>query len=134
MTVCGDGRHTVVNAVLGIFILDLLPAQKNPALALLEVVDRLHEFLLAVAVNTCNTDNLAGADLQVQILDCINPLLVLDIQVLNIQHNIPGGCRRLVNDQLNCTAYHHGCQIVFTDTFYRNGADILAAPNNGAGI
>ena len=134
MSVCGNGRHTAVDAVLGIPVLDLFAVQNDLALAALKVVDRLHQLLLAVSVDTCDTDDLARADLQIEVLDCVDALLVFDIQILNIQNNSAGIGRRLVDDQLDSVADHHGCQIILRYALDRNGIDVMSAADDGAHI
>ena len=134
MAVRRNGRQTVVYAVFGIPVLDLLTAHKDLSLALFEVVDSLHEFMLAVSVNTGDTDDLTCPDLQVKVLDSVDPLFVFDIQVLDIQNNFSGVRRCLVNHKLDCMTHHHGCQLILCDTLHRYRIDIFTAPDNGAHI
>ena len=129
-----NGRHTAVDAVLGIFVLDLLSAENDLALALFEVVDRLHELLLAVAVDAGDADDLAAPHLQIEILDSVDALLVLDIEVLDIQDDILRFGRRLVHDQLDGMADHHGRQVILRDTLDRDRIDVFAAADDRADI
>ena len=134
MAVCRNGRHSVVNAVLGISVLDLFAVEDDPAPALLEVVDRFHKFMLAVAVDTGNTDDLAGTDLQVKILDRINSLFVFHIEILDIQHYLFGFCRCLVDHQLDGVSDHHGRKFILGYTLYRDCINILTAADDRAHI
>ena len=53
-----DRCHTPVDSVFGIFVLDLFSAEYDLSLAFFEVVDRLHQLLLAVSVYACDADDL----------------------------------------------------------------------------
>ena len=134
MSVRGDGRHAAVDAVFGILVLNLFAVQDDLALAALKVVDRFHQLLLAVSVDTCDTDDFSGADLQIEVLDCVDSLLIFHIQVLNIENYLAGLSRRLVDDQLDRVANHHGCQIVLRDALDRDRVDVVSAADDGAHI
>ena len=134
MAVRRDRGHSMVHAVFGCAVLDLVPVEDDLAAAFLEVVDRLHELMLAVAVDAGDTDDLARMDLQAEVPDRIDPLLVLHIQVLDIQHDLLRLRGRLFDDQLDRVADHHGRQVVLRDALDRHRVDVVAAADDRADV
>ena len=134
MSVRGDRRHSAVDAVLGILVLDLQPVEDDLALAFLEVVDRFHQFLLAVSVDSRNTYDLAGVDLKVEVLHGVEVLVVLDIKVLDVQDHFAGLRRIIADDKLDCSANHHLSELILRDVLDRDCVDILSAADDRAHV
>ena len=134
VSVRGDRRHSAVDAVLGILVLDLQPVEDDLALAFLEVVDRFHQFLLAVSVDSRNTYDLAGVDLKVEVLHGVEVLVVLDIKVLDVQDHFAWLRWILADDKLDCSANHHLSELILRDVLDRNCVDILSAADDRAHV
>ena len=133
VTVRGDRRQPPVDAVFGIFVLDLLSAEKDLAPgALPEVIDRVHQLRLSVAVDAGDPDDLSGPDLEIKVLYRVDLLFIFDIESLNVEDDLTGVRRRRIDDQVNGTSDHFFRQFVLRDPLHRHGVDVLAAADDGA--
>ena len=102
MAVRRDGGHAQVYAVLGISVLDLMSAQNDlSSVGFADIVDRVRQLLLSVSVDAGDSHDLARPDLQVQVSDCVESFLILDIEVLDVQNDFPGFGRCLLDNQLD---------------------------------
>src|SRR5471032_2160621 len=94
----------------------------------------LHQLALAVAGHDGNRDDLAGAQREADIGQQLDLLLVLQLQVLDVQHRrarIVGRARQVV---FNWPADHHIGQFFFGGAGRRHGADHAAAAHHGDGV
>ena len=90
------------------------------------------KFFLAVAVNACKTNNLAGTNIQIKAVYLLNTALVLDVEVLNRENNLARSCWLLFYMQVNVSTHHKCCKLGLGCLGDINGAHVLAATNNGA--
>ena len=90
------------------------------------------KLFLAVAVNTCKTNNLAGTNIQIKAVYLLNTTLILDVEVLNRKNDLTRSCWLLFNVQVNVSTYHKCCKLGLGCLGDINGAHVLTTTNNGA--
>ena len=135
MAVSRDRGHAQINAVLGIAVLDLMTAENNlSSVCFADVVDGIRQFLLAVSVNAGDTHDLSGPDLQVEVLDGIETLFIFYVQILDIQNDLFGLGRSLLDDQLDRVSDHLRRQLVLRDALYRDSVDIFASADDSTDV
>ena len=132
MSVLGDMAH-ICAAGLDACLGNILAAEGDlSAAALFKTAETVDKLGLTVAVDTCNADDLACADIEGNI---VYGVFLADsggnAESLNGQDGFRGlGCG-LVDLQLNGTADHHIAELLLVGVFGFNGAHILAFAQNG---
>ena len=106
---------------------DILAAEGNGSLALLQAGEAVDELRLAVAVDAGDADDLPGAHVKAHIVDRV-PLVGPGGhgEVLHLQHRVGGMGRVLHHLQLHRAAHHHVGQGLLVGLTGVHGADALA--------
>ena len=83
----------VLDADMSVAVADLVAVQQHLSLrAFAQPGDHLREFALSIARHTCHTDDLAGAHIQRESRAGRQTFIVLGVNILHIQNNIPRAC------------------------------------------
>ena len=91
----------------GVRLVHLTTGYANgPAFDLGEPGDRLDQLRLAVAVHTCDADDLAGPHVEGDAADLFDPAVVAHMEVLHCQQHVAGLRRRLVDAQQHLAPDH----------------------------
>ena len=106
----------------------------RPLCALEEAGDRLDQLRLSVAVDAGDADDLAGAHLERDAAHLLEPALVLDVDVLELEHDLARARRRLVDAEEDVTADHHPREAVLGRALARHRVDLAPAPQHGDAV
>jgi hypothetical protein len=93
--------------------------------------NRLQQLRLAIAGNTGNADDLAGAHLKRDILDHVDAAAVAHRQVLDREHDVSWRCGPLFDMQKHVTADHELGKLLHRSLCGGAGCHHLAAPHDG---
>ena len=97
--------------------------------------ESVDEFGLSVAIDTCDTDDLARANVEGDVVDShLGASLGGDGHVLHLKDYFAGMRGSLVNLEADITAYHHAAQFFLSGVLDIDCADIFAAAKNGAAV
>ena len=127
--------YAVIQNIARRRILYLIALDGNrTALRLCQACDRLDKLLLAVAVDTCDSQDLAGTHIQRQAVYLCDPARVAHQKVIDAENDIARLCFFLLDMQRYLPADHHGCQILLAYLGDVDSIDILTATNDRAVI
>ena len=136
VTVLGDVAHAggvpLADGGLG----DVLAAQGQGALLQgLQAGDAVDQFRLAVAVDACDTDDLAPADLEAHVL---HGVVFVPLgghgHAPHVQHYLAGLGRGLLHHEVHVPAHHHPAQLLLGAGGDVHGANVPALAQHGAAV
>ncbi len=108
------------------------PSSENLAgMRLADAGNRFQQFGLAVAGDTGNADDLAGADIEGDVVDHDDAAVVLDREVADRQHDLAGIGLALLNAQQDAAANHQLGQLLDRCLGGLAGRHHLAAAHDG---
>lgn len=113
----------------------LLPVDAYRAAACLaHAGDRFDKLRLAVAVDACDAIDLAGADLEADVVDDCLAVLALDRKAVHLENRLARLGLLLVHLEVDRASDHHFGQLALARVLDRDRADDLAAANDRAGV
>jgi hypothetical protein len=135
VAVLGDVADAGVEARAGIGAGELVAGHRDraggrPA----QAGDRLDELGLAVAVDAGDADDLAGAGVQREPLDGLEPAVVGDVQVAHLEHRLLRVGGVLLHAQEHLATHHEAGQALLGRALARHRLDGPAAPQHGDAV
>ena len=102
----------------------------RPLSRLSQAGDRLDELGLAVSVDSCDPDDLAGAHLERHAGNLFDSAVVANVDVLELEHDVPRRRRRLVDAEQHLASDHHAGEPFLGRPLARHGVDLPPSPEN----
>ena len=136
VAVFGDVAHAVLRALTDALAGDVLAVQRDlAARQFFEAGEAIDELGLAVALDARQTDDLACVDLEGDVLDgVLLALVVVDGDILHVQHDIARVSGLFIDLKLDVTADHHAGKLFLGGVLDVHGTHILALAQDGAAV
>ena len=115
-------EHLAGTGVVYLLAADLDLAAFRPA----QARDRLDELALSVSVDAGDPDDLSGAHVEGHAANGRQVTVVHDVEVLDLEQDVPRLGRRLLDPEEHVPADHHPRQLLLCGALARNGVDLLA--------
>ncbi len=135
LAILGDVRQAGVAGRAHAAAADLLAGDGDPArLCVAQPRDRLHQLVLAVAVDARQRHDLAAADGERQVPDRLQVAVVAHAQVLDLEHGRAELGVRLVHPQQHLAAHHQAREALLGRACGRHRVDLLAPAQHGHAV
>ena len=109
-------------------VLELAPADDDPpGVRMAETGEGVDQLALPVVVDACDPDDLAGAHLERDPADLLDPAVVDDAKVLDLEERLAHRRRRLLDPEHDLAADHQLREPGLGRALARHGVDLLAA-------
>ena len=135
LTVCRNTGDSILKSLLRTLIENIFAKHGDfSGFCFPKSGQHLYQLRLSVAVYTCQANDLAASDIQVEAFQNLDTTIILCMKIFNIQNNFTRILVFFVNFKVYITAYHHGCQLIFIDICYLHRLNVFTLTDNGTVI